>query len=309
VRRALTIIAFIGYRVGPLMNGIILVDKPAGPTSAEVVRAIKPRVRPARVGHLGTLDPLATGVLPILIGEGTKLAPFIQDGHKFYTGLIVLGAETDTLDRAGAVTRTSDRPDPEPLELAACAEQFTGKLEQIPPLFSAIKRAGVPLYKLARGGEVEPPAPRLVEIYRLRLALHAPGAIYFEVECAPGTYVRSLARDIGVALGAAAHLGELRRTRSGNFAIEDARPLNEVLAALEQGTDGGLIGLREALADLPEVEVDESREARLRNGDSRALDFLAPPNAAMFKVVAGGRLIAVAETVSRATARMLRGFN
>jgi len=292
------------------MDGIILVDKAAGPTSADVVRAIKPRVRPSRVGHLGTLDPLATGVLPILVGEGTKLAPFIQEGRKTYTGLIVLGAETDTLDRTGMIIRTSDQPVPPPSAIAACAERFVGKIQQIPPVFSAIKRNGVPLYKLARrGGEVAPPAAREIEIYRLVLEVHGPCALHFEVECSTGTYIRALARDIGVELGTAAHLGELRRTRSGNFSIGNARPLSEVLAALDQGSATGLIGLREALIDLPEVEVEELIERRLRNGDSRALDFLAPPQAATFKVIAEGRLVAVAETVSRVTARMLRGFN
>src|SRR5690348_3972653 len=140
------------------MDGILLIDKPGGITSAEVVRRIKARVRPSRVGHLGTLDPFATGLLPILVGEGTKLAPFLQDGEKQYEGTIALGVETDTLDPTGLAVRTADVPAITPAMLAETAARFTGRIVQQPPIFSAIKRGGVPLYKLARrGDEVEPP--------------------------------------------------------------------------------------------------------------------------------------------------------
>ncbi len=292
------------------MNGIILIDKPAGPTSADVVRQIKFRVKPARVGHLGTLDPFATGVLPILVGEATKLAPFLHDGDKHYEGLIALGSETDTLDRSGEVVRTAAIAPLDPERLAAIAARFTGSVTQTPPIFSAIKRGGVPLYKLARrGDEVAPPPPREIEIMRLDLGAEGPAAIRFVLVCSPGTYVRSLARDIGIALDGAAHLAELRRTRNGRFAIEDASPLDEVLAAIERGDDPGLIGLRQALPDLPEVAVDETIATRLRNGDSRALDGMVPPQAEFFKVVSNGRLLAVAEVTSRITAVISRVFS
>ncbi|HEX3408873.1 MAG TPA: tRNA pseudouridine(55) synthase TruB [Candidatus Binataceae bacterium] len=293
------------------MDGIILIDKPAGPTSADVVRQVKWRVKPARVGHLGTLDPFATGILPILVGEATKLAPFLHDGEKYYDGLIALGAETDTLDRTGEVTRTATVAPFDEARLRALAASFTGTITQTPPIFSAIKRAGVPLYKLARrGGEVAPPPPREVTISRLALTAEGADAIRFSMTCSPGTYVRSLARDLGIALGGAAHLAELRRTRNGQFSIDDAHPLDEVLAALEGG-DGAanLIGLRAALPDLPDAPVDPATAARLRNGDSRALDGLIPPHAKFFKVIAGGRLLAVAEATSRMTAVIARVFS
>ena len=292
------------------MDGIILIDKPAGPTSAEVVRQVKSRVKPARVGHLGTLDPFATGVLPILVGEATKLAPFLQDVDKYYEGLIALGAETDTLDRTGAVVRTAALPPIDAARLDAIAMRFIGTVTQTPPIYSAIKRGGVPLYKLARrGDEVAPPPPREVEIARLELAAEGAESIRFSLVCSPGTYVRSLARDIGVALASAAHLAELRRTRSGLFAIEKARPLAAVLAALDSGERVCMIGLRDAVPDLPEVEVDVTIEKRLRNGDSRALDGLVPPQAkTLFKVVAEGRLLAIAEATSRVTAVIARIF-
>jgi tRNA pseudouridine55 synthase len=292
------------------MDGIILIDKPDGPTSAEVVRQVKYRVKHARVGHLGTLDPFATGVLPILVGEGTKLAPFLHEGEKYYEGLIALGTETDTLDRTGEVVRTAPVPEIGADQLSAIAARFTGTVTQTPPIFSAIKRGGVPLYKLARRGEeVAPPPPRDVQIERLELAVDGPSAIRFGLVCSPGTYIRSLARDIGIALESAAHLAALRRTRTGLFAIENARPLAVVLAALEQGDTGCLIGLREAVPDLPEVDVDASIEKRLRNGDSRALDGNVPAQARkLFKVVADRRLLAIAEATSRVTAVIARIF-
>jgi tRNA pseudouridine55 synthase len=293
----------------PAMDGIIIIDKPAGPTSAEVVRKIKARIKPSRVGHLGTLDPFATGVLPILAGEATKLAPFLHDGEKHYEGLIALGAETDTLDATGTVVRTAAVAPLEGAELAALAARFTGTIEQVPPVFSAIKRDGVPLYKLARrGDDVAPPPPRQVTISQLELTIAGPAAIRFSLVCTPGTYMRSLARDVGVALGGAAHLAELRRTRSGNFAIADARPLGDVIAALERGEGAGAIGLCAALGAMPEVVADAETERRLRHGDSRALDCLVPPAAKFFKVVAEGRLIAVAEATSRVTATIARIF-
>ena len=301
------------------MDGVLLVDKPAGITSAEAVRKIKARVRPARVGHLGTLDPFATGLLPILIGEATKLAPFLQDGEKEYEGIIRLGLETDTLDRTGAEIQTAEVPPLTSGMLADAAARFTGRIAQQPPIFSAIKRDGVPLYRLARRGvEVEPPPPREVEISRLRLDAMDPTSIHFVAACSTGTYMRSLARDIGLALGTVAHLAELRRLRNGSFALEQARPLAAVLDALAEAGSGGcnrvgqsqvgLIGMREALATMPEAEADAIQVRRLRNGDSRALDGLVPEGAKLFKVTSAGELIAVAEATSRVTARVARVF-
>ncbi len=310
------------------LSGIILIDKPAGPTSAEVVRQVKWRVKPARVGHLGTLDPFATGVLPILLGEGTKLAPFLHDGDKYYEGIIALGAETDTLDRTGEVMRTAAIPPIDAAKLEALVTRFSGTITQTPPIFSAIKRDGVPLYKLARrGDEVAPPPPREVQIQHLELTAEGADAIRFSLVCSPGTYMRSLARDIGVALDSAAHLAELRRTRSGGFAIENARPLGTVLTALDNGDDAGLIAMRDAVPELPEVAVDAAVEQRLRNGDSRALDGLVPlraldglvrPSAIddlvaarannHFKVIFDGQLLAIAEATSRVTAVIARVF-
>src|ERR1700693_2750084 len=268
------------------MNAILLVDKPAGISSAEVVRRVKSRVKPARVGHLGTLDPFATGLLPIMGGEATKLAPFVDGGDKEYAGPIRLGVETDTLDRDGAEVRRDDVPAISAEKLAQVTAQFTGAIEQVPPVYSAIKRAGVPLYRLRRrGADVAPPEKRTVEIKRLDLICEAPDAIRFVATCSPGTYARSLARDIGIALGTVAHLDELRRTRNGAFPTGAAKPLAAVLEALDSGRPTlPSVSLRDALVGMPEIVVDITVEKRLRNGDSRALDSQVPPNGRLFNV-------------------------
>ncbi len=293
------------------MNGIIVIDKPAGPTSAEIVRHIKLRLgKRTRVGHLGTLDPFATGVLPVLVGEGTKLAPFLQAGTREYTGIIRLGSETDTLDGTGQIVQTTPVPSLEAVQLATVAREFTGVIDQTPPIFSAIKRQGVPLYKLARRGiQVEPPAPRRVTIERLELKAAGGDAIGFTIQCSSGVYVRALARDIGWALGTAAHLSELRRVRSGTFSSTDASPLLEIEAALDRGeAPPGLRDMRGALAALPEVLIDPLLEQRIRHGDSRALDHLSPEGADLFKVISRGEMVAVARRTSPLTAAIARVF-
>ena len=294
----------------PIMDGVLLVDKPAGMSSAEVVRRIKAKVKPARVGHLGTLDPFATGLLPILVGQGTKLAPFLEKGDKEYQGTIALGAETDTLDRCGEIVRVAPVPALDRALLAEVAARFIGRIEQVPPVFSAIKRDGVPLYKLARrGGAVEPAPSRTVEIISLELGLADRSSIRFNVVCSPGTYVRSLARDLGIALGGAAHLAELRRLRGSGFSIADACSLDDALARIESGDSSALIGMREALAAMVEVSVDESVRKRLFNGDWAALDGVRAVDSGPFKVVCDRDLVAIAELGPDRRASLLRVFS
>jgi tRNA pseudouridine55 synthase len=293
------------------MDGIIVIDKPGGITSAEVVRRIKAKVKPARVGHLGTLDPFATGVLPIMIGEATKLAPMLEGGDKVYEGTIKLGVETDTLDRDGKVIREAPVPTLDSARLADVTRQFTGKIDQVPPVFSAIKREGVRMYKLARKGdpqELKPPPIRSVDIEQLSLECMSSDEIRLVATCSPGTYARALARDIGVALGTVAHLKELRRTRSGHFAIADAIGLADALS-LSGDKSLPLISLRDALPDLAELDVDADTEQLLRNGDPRALEDKLPVATEMFKVIHAGELVAVAKATSRVTAIIVRVFN
>jgi len=292
------------------MDGILLVNKPAGITSAAAVRRIKAKVKSSRGGHLGTLDPLATGVLPIMVGEATKLALFLEGGDKEYQGVIKLGAETDTLDRDGTVVRTAEIPVLSAAHLEEIAAMFSGSMKQTPPLFSAIKRRGTPLYRLARRGvQVEAPAARQVEIKRLELEAKPPDSIHFTVVCSSGTYVRSLARDIGLALKSAGHLSELCRIRNGSFELKDTVALDEVTARLERGEAGGLIGLRQALPCMPEVLIDASFARRLRDGDARVLDGRVPLGATLFKAVSpSGDLVAIAKRSSPTAATIERVF-
>jgi tRNA pseudouridine55 synthase len=290
------------------MDGILLIDKPAGITSAEAVRRIKSRVKPSRVGHLGTLDPFATGLLPILIGEATKLATFLEEADKEYRGAIRFGSETDTLDLTGTITRTAPLPTPDSIDLDSLRRKFTGPIEQTPPIFSAIKRGGVPLYKMARRGEkVAPPSPRRVEIKRFDLEVAAPDLLRFSVVCSPGTYLRSLARDVGAALGTAAHLAELSRIRTCGFELAKSSSLDSALEALAAGT-APLVGLRESLVRMPEVQASADVARRIGNGDSTALTGLVPFGGNLFKLIFEGNLLAVCRADSMLTAKIERAF-
>ena len=258
------------------MTGILLVDKPEGTSSAGVIRALKPLLGRERVGHLGTLDPFASGLLPLCIGEATKVARYLLVERKTYTGTIRLGTTTDTLDRTGTVTETVPVPPIAADALAAVAARFTGPQRQTPPMYSALKRDGVPLYKLARKGiEVEREA-RDIEIHDLTLALRGPDSIDFEVSCSKGTYVRVLAADVGRALGTVAHLERLRRTAVGAFRIEQAATM-AALAALPPTATLPLIPIRTALAELAAFRVPPDDLTRLRRGQQAPLLQLEPP--------------------------------
>ncbi len=243
-----------------MMDGLLLIDKPEGITSAEVVRVVKRQLR-CKTGHLGTLDPFASGVLPVCLGEGTKIAQFLNTADKEYTGRIRLGSETDSGDLTGTVTRTAAVPVFGSVELAAVARHFLGDMLQVPPMHSAIKREGVPLYRLARAGIEVERQPRRVCIDSLELDAEAPDVIAFRVACSKGTYVRVLAQDIAGALGSVGHLETLRRVRFGTFHIADAISLHAVGQALTR-----LIGLREALHHMREIKLDAQAAQRARQG-------------------------------------------
>jgi tRNA pseudouridine55 synthase len=290
------------------MDGVLLVDKPAKMGSAEVVRAIKRLVKPRRVGHLGTLDPFATGLLPILIGEATKLAPFLEPGRKQYEGIIALGAETDSYDATGQVVARAPVPPLEPAAVVAVARRFVGEISQVPPIFSALKRAGVPLYKLARrGDQVEPPPPRIVRIEALELDLVDSEHLRLGLTCSPGTYVRTLARDIGRALGTMAYLAQLRRSATAGFVIAQAHGLQELMDEPEH-LARHVIPMAEALTGMVRVEVDEWSERRLRHGDASALMPSIGGREGLFMAVRGSGLIAIAQCSGGDGLRLLRVF-
>ncbi len=220
------------------LDGALLIDKPSGPTSHDVVDAIRRKFGIKKVGHCGTLDPNATGLLIIVLGRGTKLSEKLMGDDKVYEGTIKFGDATDSYDSDGKVTASLPVP---PLTLAQLDEEaakFIGDQMQIPPMVSAIKVKGVPLYKLARKGIEIEREPRLIHIYNYRFTDYTAPLGKFRVACTKGTYVRSLAHDLGQKLGCGAHLTELRRSASGKFDVADAKPLDEILklttAELEQ---------------------------------------------------------------------------
>lgn len=296
---------------GGLGDGVLVVDKPSGPTSFDVVRRIKHASKVRRVGHGGTLDPLASGVLPICLGEGTKLAQFLLDADKEYEVTIELGAETDTYDAQGTVTARHDASAVDASAVEGVLPAFRGPIRQTPPIYSALKRDGRPLYDYARAGEVVEIAPRDVTIHELVLGpWRGPGAVALRIRCSKGTYVRSLAFDIGRALGVGGHVTALRRTRSGPFALDVARPLEELLVALAGHEPPPLVSLEEALAHLPRCPVDAAAARAIEQGKKLPWDVLGEGSGGGRVAVLrpDGRLLAVAEPRPEGTVRTLRVF-
>ena len=277
-------------------HGIIVVDKPSGMTSAAVVATVKRRLGAKRVGHTGTLDPMATGVLPVCIGEATKVAGYLLAEDKAYAGALALGVTTDTLDAQGAVTggdpAVAARVTRE--QLAAVMASFVGDIEQVPPMYSAIKHQGKRLHALAREGVEVERAARAVRIDALELGVFEVGRAELSVRCSKGTYVRTLVADIGERLGCGAHLTALRRTRAGRYTLDDAVQLEEISREI------CLHDLSSALDHLPAIAVPDDRVDDLRNGKDLgwdAVDAEAPAGIARL-MLANGSLLALVEDES-----------
>lgn len=253
--------------VNNLVSGVIVVDKPVGLTSHDVVQIVRRGTGIRRAGHTGTLDPRASGVLVVLIGPAVRLSEFVSAEDKRYQATIRLGSSTDTYDAEG----TASGPE---VPVNVTREQFTellthyvGDIEQKPPAYSAIKVQGQRAYDMARRGEEVDLAPRIIHVHSLDLLEWASPEAVVDVHCSSGTYVRSLANDIGAELGVGGHLVGLRRTRSGRFTLRDAVSLRRLREAFEQGTwSQFLIPAAEALADWPSVELDEDMLKKIRNG-------------------------------------------
>lgn len=216
------------------LDGAVLIDKPAGPTSHDVVDAIRRKFGIKKVGHCGTLDPNATGLLIIVLGRGTKLSEKLMGDDKVYEGAIKLGEATDSYDADGQITETKSVPALRLDSLNQAAATFVGDLMQTPPMVSAVKKEGVPLYKLARKGIEIEREPRLVHVYSFRFTQYDPPLGRFRVGCTKGTYVRGIAHELGQKLGCGAHLAQLRRLVSGKFEVANASPLAEVLTWTRQ---------------------------------------------------------------------------
>ncbi len=289
---------------GRAVSGWLILDKPLDFGSTEAVSKIKWLFNAQKAGHAGTLDPLASGMLPIALGDATKTVPYVMDGRKIYEFTVTWGEQRSTDDLEGDVIASSDiRPTKD--AIAALLPKYTGTISQIPPQFSAIKIDGARAYDLAREGEaVEIPA-REVEIYRINLVgCPDSNTAHFEVECGKGTYVRALARDFGIELGCYGHISDLRRTFVAPFAEESMVPL-EALVALEEiedrderlaALDAYLIDTGEALSALPHVPVSEDQAHRLRMGNPiilRGRD--APVGLGDAYATARGKLVAIGE--------------
>lgn len=248
------------------MNGVVVLDKPAGITSAKAVAELKKALGAAKVGHTGTLDPFATGVLVCCVNQATRLARFFLQGDKQYDALLRLGTTTDTLDATGQVVAQNQVPQITAQALADVFKRFEGPQMQQPPVYSALKHHGTPLYKLARQGNPVQKAPRPVTISALRLkAVNLPDVL-FEMRCSAGTYVRVLCDDIGRLIGCGGHLAQLRRTASCGFAIEEALPLEKVQGMANAARAETLIPMTDALRGMAMFQADGGLLARLAHG-------------------------------------------
>jgi tRNA pseudouridine55 synthase len=242
------------------LAGLLLVDKPAGITSHDAVAHVRRATRARRVGHAGTLDPFATGLLVIVVGRGTRLMPYIDGEPKVYEAVIAFGAETDTDDVTGAITRTGDVPND--AAIARGVAQLTGRIEQLPPAYSAKQVGGVRAHAAARRGAPLELAPSGVIVFEWRLGARTGDHVSARITCSGGTYVRALARDLGRAAGSAAHLVSLRRVASGAFSVEDADSLEDV--------DAGRFALRPLLDAVPRLAtqvIDATELARVAHGN------------------------------------------
>jgi len=295
------------------VHGWVVLDKPVGMSSTQAVSVVKRLFQAKRAGHAGTLDPLASGVLPIALGEATKTVPFVMEGRKVYRFTVRWGEERDTDDAEGRVIdRSTERPTAQ--AIAELLPRFTGQITQVPPRFSAVKIDGERAYDLARDGEVVEMAPRPVEIHRLELIeTPDPDHAKFIAECGKGTYVRALARDLGRALGCLGHVIALRRTAVGPFEDEVAVSLDTLqrfhpndVAALEEAA---LLPVESGVAALPALRVSAADAGRLARGQAvllRGRD--APVIAGWVSVSSHGALIALAE-VEKGELRPRRIFN
>ncbi len=250
------------------IDGLLVLDKPEGMTSLSAVRVVKHCLEARKAGHIGTLDPFATGVLPVVINEGTKLVPFLEEGPKTYEGLLKLGEETTTDDPTGDRVSVGPWQEVSPERIHEVFRSFLGRSSQIPPMFSAVKIGGVCLYRYARRGIEIDRKEREIEIYDLKVCRTDLPYLDFRVSCSKGTYIRTLARDIGRKLGCGAHLLRLRRVRSGPFTIEQAVSWEKVKASRAEDLSSFLISPIAALPALPEMVGDETlvKKARLGMG-------------------------------------------
>ena len=296
------------------LSGVVVVDKPSGPTSFDVVRRVKGLFKTRRCGHTGTLDPTATGVLPICIGDATKVASFVSEGEKEYDAVVRFGEITDTQDAAGRMLETRPLGDLSEERVRKELVGFVGLVEQTPPMYSARKVDGKRLYELARAGEEVERESRQVHIDEARLTFFRPPDAGIFVRCSKGTYLRTLAHDLGQRVGCGAHLRSLKRVRVGPFGLEDSVGLDTLMAAAkEKQLEKYLLPISRALDELAELRLDTTLARRVAHGHAPGPADLsrlrAPPFSRGRKVRLldpEGRVLAVAESDGVGTLKLLR---
>ena len=300
---------------------VLVVDKPVGPTSFAVLRRVRRALmragsgteRAPKLGHGGTLDPMASGVLPVCVGEATKVIPFLLDADKEYLAVVRFGVETDTLDATGRVVSEKPVGELDATRIEAALVGFRGEIEQVPPMFSALKHQGRPLYRYARAGQTIARAPRRVKVHDLSLLeWEPPDRARLRIRCSKGTYIRSLAADLGGQLGVGAHLTELRRTASGPFALAQALSLDDIDAWVNEGRDLPFVSLRDSLAHLAAVTVGDALAVRLARGQAMRWDEIAPATVErgpLCVLLPPDVVIAVVDRTTEGAVRILRVFN
>jgi len=276
------------------ISGVLVVDKPVGLTSHEVVQIIRRGTYIRRAGHTGTLDPRASGVLVVLLGPAVRLSEYVSASDKRYQAVILLGKTTDTYDADGRVLSSNPVDNITEAQFEEALQQFVGEIEQVPPPYSAIKIKGRKAYEMAREGEDFDLQPRKINVYSLELLEWAPPEAVIDVYCSSGTYIRSLANDLGKMLGCGAHLVGLRRTKSGRFTLRDAVPLRKLRESFDDGSwYQYVIPAAEALSDWPSIELTEANVDAIRHGHR------VPGEAGVGKMARGisldGELVALLE--------------
>ncbi len=281
-----------------VVNGWVILDKPVGMTSTHAVAVVKRALNAKKAGHAGTLDPLASGILPIALGEATKTVPFVMDGKKSYVFTVTWGVETDTDDSEGKPVQATNRV-PALADVEALLPRFVGQIEQVPPRFSAIKVAGERAYDVARsGGDLELKA-RVVEVDRLAVLHHADDKTVLAADCGKGTYVRSLARDLGRELGCLGHVSALRRTRVGPFTEAETATIGELESgvAAPERTSPVLHSVASGLVDLPSLPVSRDAAGRLMRGQSVLLRGRDAPSEGRIYATCNGVLVAIGDVL------------
>ena len=280
------------------MHGLLVLDKPSGMSSNAALQEVKRAFNAAKAGHTGSLDPLATGVLPLCLGEATKISQFLLDSDKRYQVTVRLGVRTDTGDAEGTVIEQHDSTAVTQQDVERALKLFAGSIEQLPPMYSALKHEGVPLYRLARKGIEVERSTRQVLIHRIELLEFSPGEVKLDISCSKGTYVRTLADDLGQRLGCGAHVTALRRTQAGAFTLADSVTLEALHAAKDaddpedfSGLDRLLLEMDRAVAGFPEVSLPEATARFIRQGQPVLVRHL--PDEGLVRLYDGTRFIGI----------------